>query len=148
MRKGLLEEKVMSDFGKPGGRNMSNKSGRKQFIFFGFLFLFFSGIFSFATISNGVFPAGHDIVLFGVSITAFCNAYLYPQFKENDERTRRIREKGMFVSYFFTVGYMIILMGLFQLDWINLSGYQTIGVLATLMMVTVPFSFIVLAKRF
>lgn len=127
---------------------MSNKAGQRQFIFFGILFLLFSGLTSSATIAGGVFPAGHDIILLGVSVMAFCNAYLYPQFKTNDERSKRIREKGMFVSYFFILGYMVILMGLFQFNVINISGYQTVGVLATLVMMTVFISFVVLSKRY
>src|SRR5699024_1059517 len=57
---------------------MSKKTGQIQFIVFGLLFLAFSIITSIAAISGGVFPIGHDIVLFGVSVMAFCNAYLYP----------------------------------------------------------------------
>ncbi len=126
---------------------MNKKSGQLQFIVFGFLLLLFSIVTSIAAITGGVFPMGHDIVLFGVSVMAFCNAYLYPQFKENDERSKRIREKGMFVSYFFILGYMIILMGLFQFNVITLSGYQTVSVLAALTMITVFISFVVFSRR-
>ncbi|SET51648.1 hypothetical protein SAMN05421676_105159 [Salinibacillus kushneri] len=127
---------------------MNKKTGQIQFVVFGFLFLAFSVIASIASISAGVFPMGHDIVLFGVSVMAFCNAYLYPQFKENDERSKRIREKGMFISYFFILGYMIILMGLFQFNVITLSGYQSVSVLAALTMMTVFISFVVFSRRF
>lgn len=126
---------------------MTEKSGQIQFLLFGFIFLLFSTMISIATISEGVFPAGHDIILFGVSVMAFCNAYLYPQFKINDERSKWIREKGMFVSYFFILGYMIILMMLFQFNFINLSGYQTVSILATLTMTTVFITFVVFSKR-
>lgn len=127
---------------------MKGKSGQIQFMFLGFLFLLFSALISTAAISEGVFPVGHDIILFGVSVMAFCNAYLYPQFKENDERSKRIREKGMFVSYFFILSYMIILMGLFQFNLINLSGYQTVSVLAAMTMMTVFITFVVISKRY
>lgn len=126
---------------------MNEKSGQIQFIVFGFLFLAFSIITSIAAISGGIFPIGHELVLFGVSVMAFCNAYLFPQFKENDERSKRIREKGMFVSYFFILGYMIILMGLFQFNVITLSGYQTVSVLGALTMMTVFISFVVFSRR-
>src|SRR5690625_211844 len=126
---------------------MSRKAGQIQFIVFGFLFLALSVIKSIAAISGGLFPIGHDIVLFGVSVMAFCNAYLYPHFKENDERSKRIKEKGMFVSYFFILGYMIVLMGLFQFNVVALSGYQTVSVLAALTMMTVFISFVVFSKR-
>lgn len=79
---------------------------------------------------------------------AFCLAYLYPQFKENDERSKKIRERGMFISYFFILGYMIILMALFQFEIINLNGYQTVSVLTALTISTVFSSFVVLSKRY
>ena len=126
---------------------MNKKSGQLLYIVFGFLFLAFSIIFSIASISDGMFPLGPDIVLFGVSVMAFCNAYLYPQFKENDERSKRIREKGMFISYFFILGYMIVFMGLFQLNVLTLDGYQTVCILAALTMMTVFISFVVFSKR-
>ncbi|WP_026701998.1 hypothetical protein [Salibacterium aidingense] len=126
---------------------MKNKTFQIQFVIFGFLFLLFSTVIGIAAVSGGVFPLGHDLVLFGVSVMAFCNAYLYPQFKENDERTKQIREKGMFVSYFFILSYMLVLMGLFQFQAISLSGYQTVSLLAALTMMTVFLSFVVTAKR-
>lgn len=126
---------------------MSKKSGQIQFVVLGFLFLAFSIIYSIASISGGVFPTGPDVISFGVSVMTFCIAYLYPQFKENDERSKRIREKGMFISYFFILGYMIIFMGLFQFNMLTLSGYQTVIILAALTMMTVFISFVVFSKR-
>ena len=64
---------------------MKNKFGKRLYIVFGFVFLLFSVIFSIASITTGVFPVGQELVTFGVSVMAFCIAYLYPQFKENDE---------------------------------------------------------------
>ncbi|MFD2761575.1 hypothetical protein [Lentibacillus juripiscarius] len=126
---------------------MSEKSGQIQFVILGFLFLAISIIYSIASISGGVFPSGQDVILFGVSVMAFSNAYLYPQFKGNDERSKQIREKGMFVSYFFILSYMIILMGLFGLNVIALNGFQTVSILAALTMITVFISFVVFSKR-
>ena len=83
---------------------MSNKFAQRSYIVFGIIFLLFSGIFSTASISTGVFLVGQELVSFGVSVMAFCIAYLYPQFKENDERSKLIREKGMFYSYFIQSG--------------------------------------------
>jgi len=47
----------------------------------------------------------------------------------------------------FILGYMIILMGLFQFNVVALSGYQTVSVLAALTMMTVFISFVVFSKR-
>ncbi|WP_188456008.1 hypothetical protein [Virgibacillus oceani] len=127
---------------------LDSKTGQRTYLTFGILFLLFSALFTMATISTGIFPAGHELVMIGVSVMSFCLAYLYPQFKENDERSRRIREKGMFYSYFFMLGYMIILMSLFQFDLLQLDGYQTVCLLSSLLMMTVFINLVVLARRY
>lgn len=114
---------------------------------FGFVFLLFSVIFSMATISTGAFPVGQELVTFGISVMAFCLAYLYPQFKDNDERSKQIREKGMFYSYFIIIGFLMIMSGLFQFNIINLNGIQTVYVIETLIVITVFLSFVVLSKK-
>ncbi|MBM7578670.1 hypothetical protein [Jeotgalibacillus terrae] len=127
---------------------MSSKAGRRTFVIFGLIFLSYSILINFATISTGNFFAGHEAVFIGTTIMCFCLAYLYPQFKENDERSKRIKEKGMFFSYFFILGYMVILIFLFQIDGFMLDGLQTVSLLAALTISTVFISFVVLARRY
>ncbi|MBM7605193.1 drug/metabolite transporter (DMT)-like permease [Metabacillus crassostreae] len=127
---------------------MSSKVGRRFFLFSGLLFLFYSLLLSFASISTGGFFVGYEFVFLGSTVICFCLSYLYPQFKENDERSKRIRERGMFVSYFFILGYMVVLMPLLYFEIIQLSGYQTVSLLATLTIITVFSSFVVLSKRY
>ncbi|WP_080873854.1 hypothetical protein [Oceanobacillus timonensis] len=127
---------------------MSSKTGRIFFLVGGFIFLFYTLLIGFASISTGSFFAGHELIYFSVTVMSFCLAYLYPQFKENDERTKKIRERGITFSYFIIIGYMVILMPLFQLEWVHLSGYQTVCILAALAIVTVFSSFVVLSKRY
>ncbi|QGQ48295.1 hypothetical protein [Metabacillus sediminilitoris] len=127
---------------------MSSKAGRRFFLISGFIFLFYSLLIGFSSISTGAFFVGHELVFLGTTVMSFCLAYLYPQFKENDERSKRIRERGMFFSYFFILCYMVILMPLFQFEIINLNGYQTVSLLATLTIITVFSSFVVLSKRY
>jgi len=85
--------------------------------------------------------------MIGVSVMAFCQAYLYPQFKINDERSRTIREKGMFYSYFILLGILFILLTLFKFTKLQLDGFQTVSVLVALLMITVFSSFVVVSKR-
>lgn len=127
---------------------MSSKVGRRFFLISGFIFLFYSLLIGFVSITTGAFFVGHELVFLGTTVMSFCLSYLYPQFKENDERSKRIRERGMFFSYFFILGYMIILMLLFQFEIIDLNGYQTVCLLATLTIITVFSSFVVLSKRY
>lgn len=54
----------------------------------------------------------------------------------------------MFFSYFFILGYSIILMGLFQFKVIHVDGYQTICLVVSLIIMTVFISFVVLSKRY
>ena len=124
----------------------TNKSTQKTFIVLGSLFLLFSIIFSTASISSGVFPVGHELMMLSVSIMAFCNAYLFPQFKTKDERSRVIREKGMFYSYFILMGVLVIFMALFQLNLLSLDGYQMVCVMAALLISTVFSSMVVVSK--
>ncbi|QUW23452.1 hypothetical protein JSQ81_07995 [Sporosarcina sp. Marseille-Q4063] len=123
------------------------KSMQRAFIVLGSLFLLFSIMFSTATLFVGIFPVGHELMMLSISIMVFCNAYLYPQFKSNDERSRVIREKGMFYSYFILVGFLVIFMALFQLNLINLDGYQMVCVIASLLVSTVFSSMVVVSKR-
>jgi len=126
---------------------MKNKFGQRLYTVFGFVFLLFSVIFSIASITTGVFPVGQELVTFSISVVAFCLAYLYPQFKDNDERSKLIREKGMFYSYFIIIGFLMIMSGLFQFNIINLNGIQTLYVIQTLIVITVFLSFVVLSKK-
>ncbi|KHF37892.1 hypothetical protein [Halalkalibacter okhensis] len=127
---------------------MSDKVGRSFFLICGFLMLFYSLLIGFSTIYTGDFFVGHELVFLGSTVMAFCLSYLYPQFKEGDERSKKIRERGMFFSYFFILGYMIILMPLLQFEIINLNGYQTVSLLTALTMITVFSSFVILSKRY
>ncbi len=54
----------------------------------------------------------------------------------------------MFISYFFILGFMAVLMLVFQFHIIALTGYQTESVLAALTIMTVFINFVVLAKRY
>ncbi|MGD6966215.1 hypothetical protein ACQCVP_07295 [Rossellomorea vietnamensis] len=127
---------------------MSSKTGRKFFFFYGIFFLLTGLLLSYASISTGAFFVGYELVFVSTTVMCFCLAYLYPQFKDNDERTKRIRERGMFYSYFFILSYMIILMPLFQFNIIHLNGYQTVSLLAALTIITVFLSFVVLSKMY
>ena|SRR5665647_792084 len=126
---------------------MSNKFAQRLYFVFGIIFLLFSVMLSIASITTGVFPAGQELITFGVSIMAFCLAYLYPQFKQNDERSKLIREKGMFFSYIIIMGLMMILSGLFQFNIINLNGAQTVYLIETLTVITVFLSFIIISIK-
>lgn len=128
--------------------NLSSKSGRRFYFISGIIFLFYSILITYSTISTGTFFVGHELIFIGMTVMCFCLSYLFPQFKENDERAKTIREKGIYLGYFFTLGYMVILMLLFQFQLLELNGYQTVCLLATSVIITVFISFVVLSKRY
>ncbi|WP_018934146.1 hypothetical protein [Gracilibacillus lacisalsi] len=127
---------------------MKKQYDRKLFVIFGVMFLLMSALFNWATISTGVFPAGHDLMLIAMTVMCFCNAYLAPQFIQNDERTKRIKERSMFYSYFINLGYMAIFLTLLQFNLLAITAYQTVAILAALTIMTVFISMVVLSKRY
>ncbi|WP_058306222.1 hypothetical protein [Gracilibacillus massiliensis] len=127
---------------------MEKQYDRKLFFIFGIMFTLLSLLFNWATISTGVFPAGHDIMLIAMTVMSFSNAYLAPQFVKNDERTKKIKERGMFFSYFINLGYLIILMTLLQFKILDVTAYQVVCMIAALTIMTVFVSFVVLSKRY
>ncbi|WP_026691074.1 hypothetical protein [Alteribacter aurantiacus] len=118
----------------------------KFYVVAGILNFLFFGLIAFSSFYTGTYQ-GHEPGLFSISVMAFCLAYLYPEFKENDERSRRIKEKGMFASYFFIIGYMVILMILFQVGLLHFNGYQAVSLVAALTIMTVFLSFVYYARR-
>lgn len=127
--------------------NKKVKTHQRAFFILGIFFLANGVILSTAAISTGRFPVGFDVMSFAMSAMAFCNGYLYPQFKAKDERSKIIREKGMFYSYFILIGYLAVFMNLFQFTSFELDGYQTVCVLAALLIATVFIMFVVVSKR-
>ena len=127
--------------------NKNKKTEQRIFFVLGIFFLANGILLSASSISTGRFPVGFDVMAFAISIMAFCNGYLYPQFQAKDERSRIIREKGMFYSYFLLIGYLAVLMVLFQFTSFMLDGYQTVSVVAALLIATVFTMFVVVAKR-
>ena len=123
------------------------KGYQRVYFILGIIFLGNGILLSSASIYTGRFPTGFDLMSFAMSVMAFCNGYLYPQFKAKDERSRIIREKGMFYSYFILIGFLAVFMILFQFTSFELDGYQTVCVIAALLIATVFTSFVVVSKR-
>lgn len=69
---------------------------------------------------------------------SFCLGYLHPQFKQKDERMRLIRQKGIYISYFASLVYYIILTVVIQLNFVTLTALQVLNILAALTIITVP----------
>lgn len=119
---------------------------RIAYFIFGILFFCISGFMIFVSIrANEVLPP-QTFLLIAITIMSFCLGYLHPQFKQKDERMRLIRQKGMYISYFASLVYYIILTVVIQLNFVTLTALQVLNILAALTIITVFLSWVVLSK--
>jgi hypothetical protein len=102
-------------------------------------FLFFIGIMA------GEFPY-FALNPMSLTVLSFCMHYLYPQFKDKDERMKMIREKGIFYSYFAILTFFIILMSTLGLGVIELTAMNLMYVITSLTIMTVFISMVIMAK--
>ncbi|WP_042430414.1 hypothetical protein [Geomicrobium sp. JCM 19039] len=42
---------------------------------------------------------GFEFIFLGVAIMCFCLSYIHSQFKESDERARKIKERACFIAF-------------------------------------------------
>jgi hypothetical protein len=85
--------------------------------------------------------------LLSLSVMSFSMGYLYPQFKQKDERMKQIREKGLFYSYFALIVYFLVFNLLIGLKIIDISAMQLLQILAGLTISTVFLSMVFISKR-
>ncbi|MEC0752835.1 permease [Bacillus haynesii] len=104
------------------------------------LYLFFS------TLANGRSGLEMAFIPFSLFIMFFTLGYLYPQFKQNDERHKLIQQKAMFYNYFILMEYLLIFLILLANNIINLSAQSVISILGALIIVTVNILFIIFSK--
>ncbi|WP_062049741.1 hypothetical protein [Bacillus sp. JCM 19034] len=116
--------------------------GRKLFYLFGLFFGFMAVLLFIATE-----PTLKITYMFlAKMIMSFCLGYLYPQFKQQDERMKLIREKGVFASFFATMVYLLIFFILLQFEIIAISAILLIQLLSALVTLTVFLSFVIYSK--
>lgn len=87
-------------------------------------------------------------LMFAMAVMSFCMSYLYPQFKQKDERMKLIRAKGMFASFVALMSYLIIFNVGLQFELIHFTASQLIQILSTLMICTVFLSFVIFSKMY
>ncbi|MGM0890716.1 MAG: hypothetical protein ACQEW5_28290 [Bacillota bacterium] len=122
-------------------------SSRRNFIIVGIILSLVFAIKLFSSIMTESFSF-MEILLWGtLAYIPFALAYLYPQFKQNDERTKFIRQKGMFVSFILTIVYFIVITFINKFDIIILTTQDLIQLLISLVFITIFSSFLILAKK-
>ncbi|MFF5995626.1 hypothetical protein AAGS61_12885 [Lysinibacillus sp. KU-BSD001] len=104
---------------------------RSLCIIMGFFFLIVGGLINWAHISQGKFP--ESLMIIGIAIMCFCLAYLDSHFKAKDERAQKIRERGIYISYFWLLAIMLILLILVNpyFNIISISAYHLLLIVMT-----------------
>lgn len=101
-----------------------------------------------AAIMSKSAPLTETYTLISLAVMSFCLSYLAPQFSQKDERTRMIREKGMFFSGLAFLIYSIVLTTALNFDLISLSAIEAINILVALMISTIFISMVVIARKY
>ncbi|KAB2331994.1 permease [Bacillus mesophilum] len=120
---------------------------RRTFLVMGILFTLMGGFVGYAGIMADSAPVSMTYIVLAMAYMSYCLSYLFPQFKENDERVKLIKQKGMFASFIAFMLYLILFQIGIQLGWVNLSALQLLHILSTLMICTVFSSFVIYSKK-
>lgn len=116
------------------------------YFIFGLFFLALNGFIIFAGIMADSAPPSGSYIMVGMAVMCFCLSYLYPQFKQKDERMKLIRQKGMFASFCAMMMYLIAFNIGLQLEFFILTSIEVIHILSTLLICTVFLSFVVYSR--
>ena len=119
---------------------------RIPFFILGMLFLMMAGFLILASIKANAAPSTMIFIQLAMAIMSFCISYLYPQFKQKDERMRLIRQKGMFASFIAMLIYLIVFNMGIQFDFIILTANEMLHLLSALLISTLFISFVIYSK--
>ncbi|MEC1375867.1 permease [Heyndrickxia oleronia] len=119
---------------------------RIPFFILGMLFLMMAGFLILASIKANTAPSTMIFIQLAMAIMSFCLSYLYPQFKQKDERMKLIRQKGMFASFVAMLIYLIVFNMGTQFDFIILTANEMLHLLSALLISTLFISFVIYSK--
>ena len=123
------------------------KNNRAIFLILGVIMLINSLIINGSYIASGKFPEA--LMTVALTIMAFCLAYLTPHFAKKDERAQKIRERAVYISYFWGIGFAIILMIIFNpTSPLNLEAFQVLSLFMALYISTVFLNMVYYAKKY
>jgi len=118
------------------------------FLILGFIMFLNAIVVNWAYISIGKFPEG--LMLIAITIMSFSLAYLSDHFAAKDERAQKIRERGIYMSYFWMVGTISVLLILVNpyLNIINLSAYHLLTTLLSFYIAVVFLNMVYYARKY
>lgn len=123
-------------------------NGNRSFFLFIGVFMFLIGIFINGTyIFSRKFPEA--LLVVALSIMVFCLAHLEPHFAAKDERAQKIRERALYISYFWGMSFAIVLMMIFNpISPLNLSAFQVLSLFLALYISVVFLNMVYYSKRY
>ena len=123
------------------------KNNRAILLILGFIMLVNALLINGAYIFSGKFPEA--LMAVALTIMAFCLAYLAPHFAAKDERAQKIRERAIYISYFWGIGFAVILMIIFNpTSNINLAAFHVLSLFMALYISTVFLNMVYYAKKY
>jgi hypothetical protein len=121
---------------------------RKSYYIIGGLFVFIFLVKMIFGIAAGSLSLIELLMLGALAFLSFAAGYLYPQFKQKDERSQHIRQKGMQYSMIaLSVYFLVLILGM-QLGFITLAAVDVVRILVSLQIITLFSSWIILSKKF
>lgn len=121
----------------------------KQLVFYilGTILFIYALVLNLPSILDFEFP--NAIMAFGLAIMAFCLAYLTPHFAEKDERAQKIRERAIYMSYFWGMGFLLILLIVFNpLSTFELAAFQLLSLFIALYLSIVFLNMVYYARKY
>ncbi|MEH7247968.1 hypothetical protein V7114_14420 [Neobacillus niacini] len=124
------------------------KNSKVIFLILGVIMFLNALVVNWAYISSGKFPEG--LMLIAITIMSFCLSYLSDHFAAKDERAQKIRERGIYVSYFWMLGIIFGLLLLINpyLGIINISAYHLLTLIVSLYITVVFLNMVYYARKY
>jgi hypothetical protein len=118
------------------------------FLFLGVIMFLNAMVVNWVYISTGKFPEG--LMLISIAIMSFSLAYLSDHFAAKDERAQKIRERGIYVSYFWMLGIISVSLIFVNpyLNIINISAYHLLTTLLSLYITVVFLNMVYYARKY
>lgn len=124
------------------------KNSKLIFLILGIIMFLNALVVNWAYILSGKFPEG--LMLIAITIMSFCLAYLSDHFAAKDERAQKIRERGIYVSYFWMLGIIFVLLLFINpyLGIINISAYHLLTLIVSLYIAVVFLNMVYYARKY
>ncbi|MFS0646869.1 permease [Siminovitchia sp. 179-K 8D1 HS] len=119
---------------------------RISFFVLGIFFSVMGGFMICASFMTNSVPSSMVYIQLAMAIMSFCLSYLYPQFRQKDERMKLIRQKGMLASFVALMIYLFVFNIGLQFDFFILTANELIHILTALIISTVFISLVVYSK--